>query len=444
MGMADDKTLRSSYRANDPYGRDPVPASERDRGHASDPLAELARLIGQSDPYNDLGRSNLRGSDQSAAASQLVADWRGSPPPYAVRAQEAPLAPASHHPAPAHDDVNEHGYADAGHDAAHHAAGQEEHVPYYSDGTSTAPEDEGAYDDPPQAGRGRRGTLMAVTLIGCAMLGTAGAYGYRTYYAGPATTTANAPVIVADQTPTKVIASTDVQSSKVIQDRVGDQAQAERVVPREEQPVELKPPPASLPPRVVTTVPTIPAALPPAARPSAFPPPAAPASTASSEPKRIRTVTIRPDGSDPSGRPVGTTASTPAPKAAAAPKAARGTPLSLDPQQLTDAPAAPAPRSAPAPAQRVASAPATEGAGGYVVQVSSQRTEAEAQASYRAMQAKYPTAFSGRSPIIKRADLGSKGVFYRALVGPFASSADAGQFCSSLKAAGGQCIIQKN
>jgi hypothetical protein len=60
------------------------------------------------------------------------------------------------------------------------------------------------------------------------------------------------------------------------------------------------------------------------------------------------------------------------------------------------------------------------------------------------MQAKYPSGFSGRSPIIKRSDLGAKGVFYRALVGPFASAGDAAQFCSSLKAAGGQCIVQKN
>jgi hypothetical protein len=78
------------------------------------------------------------------------------------------------------------------------------------------------------------------------------------------------------------------------------------------------------------------------------------------------------------------------------------------------------------------------------VQVSSQRSQSEAEASFRAMQTKYPSAFSGHSPIIRRADLGAKGVFYRALVGPFANSGDAGHFCSSLKAAGGQCIVQKN
>ena len=42
------------------------------------------------------------------------------------------------------------------------------------------------------------------------------------------------------------------------------------------------------------------------------------------------------------------------------------------------------------------------------------------------------------------ADPGAKGVFYRAVVGPFASSGEANSFCSGLKAAGGQCIVQKN
>ena len=30
------------------------------------------------------------------------------------------------------------------------------------------------------------------------------------------------------------------------------------------------------------------------------------------------------------------------------------------------------------------------------------------------------------------------------MVGPFGSTEEAGQFCSNLKSAGGQCVIQKN
>ena len=47
-------------------------------------------------------------------------------------------------------------------------------------------------------------------------------------------------------------------------------------------------------------------------------------------------------------------------------------------------------------------------------------------------------------PLIKRADLGEKGVYYRAMVGPFGSPDEASQFCGSLKSAGGQCVVQRN
>jgi hypothetical protein len=90
-------------------------------------------------------------------------------------------------------------------------------------------------------------------------------------------------------------------------------------------------------------------------------------------------------------------------------------------------------------------APAAGGAGraGYAVQVSSQRSEAEAQTAFRALQAKFPDQLGGRQPMVRRADLGDKGVFYRALVGPFGSMEQAAGVCSSLKAAGGNCIVQK-
>ena len=83
-------------------------------------------------------------------------------------------------------------------------------------------------------------------------------------------------------------------------------------------------------------------------------------------------------------------------------------------------------------------------ASGYAVQVASERSESRAQAAFRALQAKYPNQLSGHQPIIRRADLGAAGIYYRALVGPFASAEKAAKMCSGLKAAGGDCIIQKN
>jgi hypothetical protein len=76
--------------------------------------------------------------------------------------------------------------------------------------------------------------------------------------------------------------------------------------------------------------------------------------------------------------------------------------------------------------------------------VTSQRSEADAQAAFRSLSAKYPAQLGNQQPIIRRADLGDKGVFYRALVGPYASMEQAAGVCSSLKAAGGTCIVQRN
>ena len=83
--------------------------------------------------------------------------------------------------------------------------------------------------------------------------------------------------------------------------------------------------------------------------------------------------------------------------------------------------------------------------GGYLVQVSSQKNEADAQTSYRVLQGKYPSVLGSQSVLVKRVDLGGKGIYYRAFAGPFSSADQAAQVCSSLKAAGGpQCLVQRN
>ena len=63
------------------------------------------------------------------------------------------------------------------------------------------------------------------------------------------------------------------------------------------------------------------------------------------------------------------------------------------------------------PPQAAAPETASASAGGYLVQLSSQRSEGEAQSSYRALQAKFPNELGSRPPVIRRADLGSKGVY---------------------------------
>jgi hypothetical protein len=96
-----------------------------------------------------------------------------------------------------------------------------------------------------------------------------------------------------------------------------------------------------------------------------------------------------------------------------------------------------APQAAPEAATRAIEA------GGFVVQLSAQRSEPEAQAEFRTMQAKY-SVLSGRQPLIRRKDQGERGIFYAAQVGPFGAKSDADQLCETLKSAGGRCFVQKN
>jgi SPOR domain len=83
-------------------------------------------------------------------------------------------------------------------------------------------------------------------------------------------------------------------------------------------------------------------------------------------------------------------------------------------------------------------------AGTYVVQISSQRSDEDARASYQVLQAKYPKLLASYRPMIYRSDLGDRGVFYRAAVGPFRTPEEASQFCGDLKSAGGQCVVQRD
>jgi hypothetical protein len=119
-------------------------------------------------------------------------------------------------------------------------------------------------------------------------------------------------------------------------------------------------------------------------------------------------------------------------------QSAPSTPLAAGREPSASSPVAP-----PTGAPRVASI-SNPAADSYVVQISLQRSRIDAQASVRNLQAKLSKELGGRKAMVRRADLGPSGVYYRAVVGPFGSADDADRFCSSLKAAGGQCTVQKD
>ena len=457
-------------------------------------MAELARLIGQTDPFGSMGRANLpvqpRASDHDQYELPSDADEPpAGPPPWMQRAarQETPPPPPpdypssvhplhryavpqaepepDYHPAPALPSTDE-GYDPdpARYDEALYGAldsdAQDTQHAVYADDAYAYQDDygDGAEEQMPKR---RGGMATVVVVLALAVLGTGGAFAYRTYVGSPRS--GEPPIIRADAGPTKIVPAPTDGSSK-LPDRLAAGDGMEKIVPREETPLDIN---AKSGPRVVFPPLNQNGNPPPVASvtPSAPPQPsnAGNGTLSNAEPRKIRTFAVRGDQPDGAAVPV-----TSAPAAAAKPAPAVRTaqrippaaanandstanaPLSLSPQGAQAAPPAAAePRTrmaatAPAPVQIAPQAASSAAGGGYLVQVSSQRNEADAQASYRALQGKFPSVLGSRSPVIKRADLGDKGVYYRAMVGPFGSPDEAKQFCGSLTSAGGQCVIQRN
>jgi hypothetical protein len=479
MSMADNSRKRPEFLTDSftPKPNDP----------AGDPLAELARLIGQSDPFAEQPRKavdTFRAGDRPAPGAPAP-EWLARPaaaPEYDEQDLPRP-APQDYAPsddyAPQHDDpAGEEAYepapsrepsqgyrplasvfaadgrqesrqepAERYQDAAPEpqdyqeyegqsyqgddryrvtpppAGGDYEADSYYAEDGHMPPQGE---DGPAHRGGGsRRGLITVAAVFGLAIIGTAGAFGYRAFTTG-STGPANPPVIKADTTPAKIVATPVAANvdaaSKPFQDRVNVPG-GERLQSREEQPIQLQ------------TAPARAAVAPPpqqAAPAQAAPPP--PASL--NEPKRVKTIPIpRPDGETTAAFPSAPQPASTAPAARPAGSKQPSSQYGSGPIQITpDPPKTKTASRTPAPA-------ATSGA--YAVQVSAQKTEAEAQSSYRALQSKYPSVLSGREASIRRVEL-SGGTWYRAQVGGFASSTQANEFCDNLKAAGGQCIVQRN
>ena len=454
----------------------------------NDPLAELARLIGQTDPFGAAAkaphplqsRSNVR--PQYEAADEEEASAPAGPPPWMQRArheappqQEYAEPEPKYPPSPVHP---LHRYA-AQPPAAHEQDYQEPAQPYadeppvdparYDDALygqlesgqqqyardPAYPDDPYAYDsgyeEEPEPRKRSNGLVTVVAVLALAVVGTGAAFAYRTYVGSPRS--GEPPIIKADNSPTKVMAPGDGSAAKT-PDRMATGDGGEKIVSREETPVDVN---SRSGPRVVFPPLNQNGSPPPLASvsPGALPANAANGTLPSSEPRKIKTLAVKGDadnGGVPAGvavpaakpAPVARTAA-PAPAAAPAPRnqasanASANGPLSLSPQ------GAPAPE--PAPTRMAATNPvqtAPSAGGGYLVQVSSQKNEADAQASYRALQSKFPAVLGSRPPVIKRADLGDKGVYYRAMVGPFGSPDEASSFCGNLKTAGGQCVVQRN
>ncbi|MEF2550039.1 SPOR domain-containing protein [Aurantimonas sp. A2-1-M11] len=87
-------------------------------------------------------------------------------------------------------------------------------------------------------------------------------------------------------------------------------------------------------------------------------------------------------------------------------------------------------------------APAAPAAGGYYVQISSQPSEAAAQESSQALGQRYASVIGGRNLVIQSADIPGKGTYYRVRVAA-GSKDEAASLCSQLKSAGGSCFVAR-
>ena len=120
-------------------------------------------------------------------------------------------------------------------------------------------------------------------------------------------------------------------------------------------------------------------------------------------------------------------------------------PAPSQPRQIAmAAPTAPAAPAAARPAPAAPQVAAVSGASGaFGVQLTAQRSEAEAMAAFNALKQRYPQVLGAYSATVARADLGAeRGVFYRAMV-PAQSQSDASNLCIQFKASGVDCIVQR-
>jgi hypothetical protein len=437
----------------------PVPSHPAPAGRG-DPLAELARIVGQDDPFG-----NLFTEDKSARPRPKIPTY-GEAHPEPNGRSPAPArkpAPADDYPEPlsqSPQDLDGYAapepeardlYADHGHDS-------------YADQDGQAPGREAHY----APRRSRKALVAVVSVVGAAALGVGAAL---TLGGKSASTSGGEPPLVhASTDPVKVQPQSPggveiPNQNKQIYERAAQDGKT-KVVNREEQPVDLRQATRVVPPSPDTTATVGPSA------------PAQGSALGLGEPKRVRTLTIRPDGTvvgAPSAPPavaaptVTASAAPMAPVAAPTPaapsRAVAATPstaLSRPPVATPSAPtggaspqaAAPAtpaqpPAAQPAP-QRVASVapasapvPAATDApiGGFSVQIGVRPSESEARAAFAQMQQKY-AALGGQPALIRKAEVNGN-TLYRVRVGPL-SKEDASSLCAKLQGSGGQCFVTKN
>jgi hypothetical protein len=450
--------------------RGPSPAARSQE----DPLAELARLVGGGAPLMAPSEDLPKATDQPGVVSPP--DWQSH--------EEAAALP----PAVVFDPGSLRG------------ALPEEPVEFAADPASSYEDEQFSPGGPIESGedrppRSRRALYLMSGALALVLAGIAVTFAMR----GHAHDGGEAPTIEAAAGPTKVQPATpdgvDVADRDAsLLDRSGaDDVSSSRVVDHQEQPVDLQTirsqrPAAGNAANAAQAQGAATGAAPPAAASAGYFP----------EPKRVRTVSVRPDGTliaddppsarsfvasnDPSAvtraaagagsaanpnvatdvplpvarpttpkttaRIVTTPKATPAVAGAADP--GTGIPPAVIPLKSRPAPAAPA---APTKPTRVADAtgsgdagkvlPASAAAGGgYAVQLAAPASEQEANDTMARLEKKFAAELDGRHTAVEKADSNGRTVYRVRIVG--LASDDANVLCSRLKAGGGACFVARD
>jgi len=498
-------------------------------GHAADPLAELTRIVGQDDPLKDLFAQRAQPARPQGNGAQIVAPaWQQprqepsfAPTPVAHAPEPAPPAeirgaldefeallrrtePAAAQPRPTEAELaareyqapepeayqrrapapdTTHAARDLDADTASYAYGYDEpEGRYQAEPASIAEED--MPDLEPR--RSYKGLWTAAALLAVGVIGVGAAVSFRSATPG---SNGQPLVISADNGPTKIVpinpgGAEIPNQNKQIYERSTSQAQPAptKIVSSSEQPVDVQQAARAMPPRVVlpgpgtagsnsadgatnplAQAPAAPATIATAAEPALTPVPPVPGL---GEPRRVRTVSIRPDGT-PAGANGNAGAVNAPPLVTGSAPARPSLPAMAMPNPTTPAdtprPTPPkvqervvAPVTTPTPPVRIASAPAAapaapapstaairSGTGDFTVQLAAPGSEAEARATFSALLRKYPEQLRGQTPIVRKTDLAGGKTVFRLRVGPY-SRDDATTMCSALQTAGGQCFISKN
>ena len=409
----------------------------------SDPLAELARLVeGQRLPFpkHQPPREQQDGRD---AQGHKPADHEP------VHAQQARVA----------NEWDLRGTVQDVHPDARGAFPQDQYgEPVYPQAAPVPPPpgswrpEDAVWEADAEPKRRSRVALYAMGGALCVVLaGVGGAYFLR----GGSSTVASAPTIKAVSGPLKVAPDAPAptsgsQSSASVLEKPGEKLGASRVVTSEEQPVDLS--------QVRTS--SVPAVGAAAARPAgAFP-----------EPIKVKTVSVRPDGTiisasdapaksitssvTPTVAPQRTasnvTGSTPA-TSPASPAGARAatpapTPTAAAPKTTVRV-APPSETSAAKPAQTASAAPALASSpavakGGFAVQLAAAGSDAEARDRIGKYQRQFASSLDGHTPGVVKGEANGKSV-WRIRVGGL-SREDAVSMCVSIKDSGGSCFVASN